>query len=98
VVNVADDCVPIYADFGHGEFAPPVVVSQGQHVCRLPGALSLLLPQQPGTHMIVPIAKDIRLYGDQVVNHSLDGKKATVHLWLYVFDDYPISSLVRLLH
>jgi hypothetical protein len=48
--------------------------------------------------MVMPVAEDIRLHGDQVVNNSLDGKEATVHLWLYVFDDYPISSLVRLLH
>ena len=98
MIDVAHDCVAIQADLGHWEFAPPAVVSQRQHLCRLPGALSLLLPEQPGAHMVMPVAEDIRLYGDQVVNNSLDGKEATVHLWLYVFNDYPISSLVRLLH
>jgi hypothetical protein len=46
----------------------------------------------------MPVAEDICLHRNQVVNNSLDGKEATVYLGLYIFNDYPLSTLVRLLH
>ena len=48
--------------------------------------------------MIVPVAEHVRLHRDQVVHDSFDGKETTVHLWLYVFNHYPASSLFRLRH
>ncbi len=98
MIDVAHDGVAISADLGYREFAPPAVVSQRHHLCRLPGALSVFLPEQTSAHMVMPVTEDIRLHRDQVVHNSLDGKEATVYLWQYVFDDYPISSLVRLIH
>ncbi len=46
----------------------------------------------------MPVAEDVRLHGDHVADDPLDGKAPTVQLWLYVFNDYPASSLVRLRH
>jgi hypothetical protein len=46
----------------------------------------------------MPVAEDIRLYGDQLTDDSLDGKASTVDLRLYVLDYYPASSLVRFRH
>jgi hypothetical protein len=48
--------------------------------------------------MVVPVTEHVRLDGQQVVDDALDGKESTIDLWLYVFDDYPLSSLVRLRH
>jgi hypothetical protein len=98
VVDLAHQGVAIIAYLGDREFAPPAVVSQRQHLYCLPDGVPVFLPQQAGPNMIVPVAEHVRLHGHQVVDDALNGKESTIDLWLYVFDDYPLSSLVRLRH
>ncbi len=98
MIDLTHNRVAIAANLPDGKFSLPTVVSQRPHFGRLPVWISCLLPQQPRTDLVMPVAKNIGLYGDRVVDNSFNGKPPTVQFRFDVLNDNPASSLVRFRH